>query len=316
MQQLASLAGVSVSTVSKAFRDASEISLDTKNKIFEIAKKHGCYGKFYKGKFHKKIFAIIFPEIESAFYSDYVKRLQKIIEGNGGIVLMSTDNFDKQKQSELIDYYASYLNVDGIFAMILKAEIKRGYEIPIVSLMSPNNRCDSVNYDIQSAMEEAINILKQHGHTDIAFIGEELTLVTAKMFCKALKQPFESENIIISKQRFQKAGEDGVNTLLGKKRKYTAIICAYDDIAYGAIRQLKKLGLSVPNDYSVIGIDNINFSEYTETALTTIDCSPEQLCNIAWDIMSKKCKNRYYSNRENIIIPAKLIMRETVSKRK
>ena len=103
MAQLAKLAGVSVSTVSKAFKDADDVSADTKQKIFAIAKEYGCYGKFYKSKFHKKIFAIIFPEIESAYYNDYVRRLQGIIEKNDGIVLMSTDNFDDNKQAELIE---------------------------------------------------------------------------------------------------------------------------------------------------------------------------------------------------------------------
>lgn len=316
MAQLAKLAGVSVSTVSKAFRDTDDVSSDTKEKIFKIAKEHGCYGKFYKSKFYKKIFAVIFPEIESTFYTDYARRLQNIIEQNGGIVLMSTDNFDGEKQAELIDYYASFLNVDGIFIISLKATLKRGYETPVVSLMSNIKDPDSINTDMRRAMRDAVELLTKNGHTDIAFLGEALTTSKAKMFCDICHLPYECDNVIKSEFRFQKAGQDCAKMLLSKKTKYTAIICAYDDIAYGAIHYLKKQGMSVPDDISVIGIDNINFSEYTETPLTTIDCNPEQLCISAWELMSKKCKNRFYSNRENVIIPAKLVLRDSVAKRK
>jgi len=315
MAQLAKLAGVSVSTVSKAFKDADDVSADTKQKIFAIAKEYGCYGKFYKSKFHKKIFAIIFPEIESAYYNDYVRRLQGIIEKNDGIVLMSTDNFDDNKQAELIDYYASYLNVDGIFVITLHTELKRGYDTPIVSLMSSKIQNDSINTNMHRAMRDAVELLMQNGHTDIAFLGESLTRSKAKMFCDICRLPYDCDNVIQSDLRFQMAGEDGAEQLLSKKTKYTAIICAYDDIAYGAIHYLKKQGISVPQDMSVIGIDNISFSQYAETPLTTIGYDAEAICFSAWELMSKKVKNKYYKNKSEMH-PARLVLRDSVAKRK
>lgn len=54
MRDLAKLCNVSVSTVSKAFYDADDVSEDTKKLIFDIARENGVYGKFYKGKYHKK----------------------------------------------------------------------------------------------------------------------------------------------------------------------------------------------------------------------------------------------------------------------
>lgn len=315
MAQLAKLAEVSVSTVSKAFRDADDISFDTKEKIFNIAKECGCYGKFYKSRFHKKIFAVIYPELESSFYADYARQLQKIIEQNGGIVLMSTDNFDPLKQAELIDYYASFLRVDGIFVISLKSELKRGYETPVVSLMSSVQNADSINADVYRAMADAIDLLKQNDHTDIAFLGEKLTRGTAKKFCDICRLPYNCDNVIESEFRFQMAGQDGAKQLLNKKTKYTAIMCAYDDIAYGAIHHLKTQGISVPEDISIIGIDNIGFSKFAETPLTTIDYHTENICLSAWELMAKKVKNIYYKDG-NVIIPAKLVLRKSVAKRK
>ena len=76
MKDLAKLANVSVSTVSKAFSEAEDINKETKNRIFEIAKQTGCYGKFHKGKYHKKIIGVIVPEIVSDYYKIFLNILR------------------------------------------------------------------------------------------------------------------------------------------------------------------------------------------------------------------------------------------------
>ena len=58
--------------------------------------------------------------------------------------------------------------------------------------------------------------------------------------------------------------------------------------------------------------DNIAIGEYTETALTTIDTNPEQICEIAWDLIQKKLKNPYFKSNQNIEIISKLVIRESI----
>ena len=97
MKELAALANVSLSTVSKAFHDAEDISAGTKELIFDIAKKHGCYGKYYKGKYAKTVVAIICPELESAYYNAYVEKLQKLIKKKGSVSKDETQSFVNNK---------------------------------------------------------------------------------------------------------------------------------------------------------------------------------------------------------------------------
>ena len=315
MRELAKLANVSVSTVSKAFHDADDISEETRQMIFRVAKEHGCYGKFYKGKFHKQVIAIICPEIGSGFYAAYVERLQRIIRAHNGIALISADEFSEAAQAELLDYYASYLRVDGIVAFSLKKPIKKGYDIPIVSLFSaPDPRIDTVSINLEAPMEESVALLRSLGHEKIAFLGEQLTMAKAAMFRKIISDA--SAPVIQSEFRFEKAGEDAVEQLLARETDCTALICAYDNIALGAIRQLRRRGYRVPEDVSVVGIDNIASSEHVETALTTIDTNPDEVCMLAWDIIQKKQQSKYYRSSQAITITGKLIVRETVDKRK
>ncbi len=313
MRELALLANVSVSTVSKAFHGAEDISEETREHIFALAKKHGCFGKFHKERFHKQIIAIICPELSGSYYSGYVERLQKIIEDHDGIALISTDHFCPGAQAELIDYYASYLRVDGIFVIGLKDEPKRGYEIPIVSLLSGVSHFDTVSFDMETAIRDAVQTLQELGHKRIAYIGEPLTVGKSKHFASAMHIPQNDPCIIEIPNRFEKAGEEGIMEFLRRKLDCSAIICAYDNIAFGAIRQLKRQGYRVPEDFSVVGIDNISISEHTETALTSIDTQADKVCMIAWDLMQKKQQSKYYRSCQKITVSGKLVLRESVA---
>ena len=119
-------------------------------------------------------------------------------------------------------------------------------------------------------------------------------------------------NVIESEHRFEAAGEDGVRQILTMGNSVTALICAYDNIAFGAIKELKKAGLRVPDDVSVIGMDNINTGKYADSSLTTIDSNPEEVCTAAWNLLQEKIKNPYFFAKKETI-NAKLIIRESIA---
>ena len=318
MRELAKLCNVSVSTVSKAFCEADDVSNETKELIFKIAKEQGCLGIYYNGKYYKKIIAVICPELVSEYYTIFIEELGKLIEANDSICVISYYNFDTDKKCELIEYFASYLKVDGIIVIGAVNELKKGYDVPIVSVLSSsNNFADSVGTDTQSAMKEVVDTLIDYGHKKIAYIGEPLT-VTKSAFFEAImnEKNNQSHTVIQSENRFEEAGINGVKQLLKENKDYTAIICAYDRIAFGAIKELKNNGLKVPEDISVIGIDNITSSQYAETSLTTIDTKPSDICSIAWDLLQKKLKNKYYRINQNITVKPRLIIRESIGKAK
>ncbi|MBO5726960.1 MAG: LacI family DNA-binding transcriptional regulator [Clostridia bacterium] len=317
MRELARLANVSVSTVSKAFSDAEDISSDTKNHIFKVAREYGCYHKFYKGKFPKSIIAVIAPEINSAHYSTYIEFLQRIIESSGGIMLLSAYQFDSEKQIELIEYYSDYLHVDGIIVFSMREGLKKIYETPIVSLYSSKDQnVEGISLHTAPAFKKAIKLLKDLGHKHIAFASESLTLSKAKTFCEYYMPKNEEDYVFFSNNRFEKAGIDCAEQILNSKIPFTAIFCAYDDIAFGVIKHLTEKGYNVPRDFSVIGIDNISVSSYLEISLTTIDPLYEKSCNAAWELLQKKMKNKYYKSKEPIEFTAELIVRDSVAKAK
>lgn len=81
------------------------------------------------------------------------------------------------------------------------------------------------------------------------FIGEKLTHVKAELYKKAMKKIGNANvNVVESEYRFEEEGEDGVRQILSLGIGSTALLCAYDNIAFGAIKELKNVGLRVPYD--------------------------------------------------------------------
>ena len=316
LKELSRITNFSVSTISKAFSNADDISDDAKKVIFEAAKKYGCFGKYYRGKYHKKIIVIICPEVDSDMYASLIEILKEKIENDNGMVLISIDDFDTEKQLELIDYYASYLKVDGIIVIGLKVEPKKGYETPIVGLGSQNNisYLDSVNSVTIPAYRQAVEHLISLGHTKIAYAGERYTLQYAEVIREVLSEHgIELIAGMVSDERFEKAGLDIAKQIIKMEEMPTAVICAYDSVAIGFIKGLQEAGYSVPEDMSVIGRDNARVSEYMFNKLSTIAMKHEEVCDIIWRLMKKKIENPYYTLKQKIEVCGELIVRDTTA---
>ena len=315
MRELAKLANVSAATVSKAFSGADDISEATKQHIFDLARQYGCYGKFFKGKYQKKVIAIIFSELKSSYYTNYAEHLQRLIEESGCIPILATFNFNSKTQAELIEYFCSYLKVDGIIVFNLSSVLKKGYTTPIVSLFSSvDSKVDSVKLNRETAIFSSVKLLAELGHKKIVYLSEKHSSTRANIYKQAMEELNMTPLVVESAHRFESAGIDGVNHLLEHRIPFTALLCAYDNSAFGAIKQLQRSGLRVPEDISVIGYDNISTGEYTQTTLTTVDTNPYEVCLVAWDLLQNKLKNPYFRSRQSIIIEPELILRDSVAK--
>ncbi|MBR2615515.1 MAG: LacI family DNA-binding transcriptional regulator, partial [Clostridia bacterium] len=114
MTKIAKLAGCSLSTVSKAFRNSPEISEETKQRIFEIAKEGDCFVKYYAPIYENKVIAVICKELVDSTYGDLVESLNQKISRRGDTLLISSSNFARSTLEGLIDYYVNYHRVDGL----------------------------------------------------------------------------------------------------------------------------------------------------------------------------------------------------------
>ncbi|MBQ8229812.1 MAG: LacI family DNA-binding transcriptional regulator [Clostridia bacterium] len=318
LRTLAKYAGCSVSTVSKAFSYSKEISEELRERIFSIAKELGCYDKYRKDDYAKKVVAVLCPETGSAYYTEILSHLHALIEKRNATISISVTDFSAEKEEELIGFYSSNRRADGLIVINGRVEAKQYPPIPIVYLGEQKGPFgDCVKTDIYSGICEGVYLFKTNGHTRIGFIGENLTRGKEKYFREAMRyygMSVEEELIVRSDKRFEEAGREGMSRLLTLPEPPTAIMCAYDYIAFGAIEEAEKRGVNVPEDLSVIGMDDIKQSAQFKVPLTSVNSQTEESCRSAVEQLFKKIDNPYYCCMQKTETRSKLTHRASVAR--
>ncbi len=313
MTELAKLAGVSVSTISKAFSGSREISEKKREYIFSLAKENGCYDKYCKNDYSGTVIAVICPEYKSGLYSQQLSILERKIKDKNGIMIVGSTDFEKEKAEELLTFFAEYSKVDGIISLAGVGNRKK-VSVPVVT-MGESDVYDCVHVSEKNAICEAITLLRNNGHKDIAFIGEPHTISRLKNFENGMKKnrmPLKKEYVIQDESRFEQAGYNAMNKLLTLEKRPTAVIAAYDNIAVGAAKSIREHGLKVPDDISLIGSDNNVDLPYLDVPLTSITAYNEDLCDIVVELLFERIKHP--GEHKKIKILRELVVRESVGK--
>ena len=318
IKNLADLAGVSPSTVSKAFSGSHEVSEATRERIFAIAREQGVFEKYDKNRFCKRVIAVICPEINSDYYNAVVTQFKKEIEARGAIMLLSINDFSSEKLEEVYSYYTAYAKVDGVilFSARLRAVDPGVLLIPTVCYTQSTDEIavDAVRVDHHPALREAILDLKRQGPERIGFAGEPLTKGRQRDFCDVMHEvglvPYQ-KYCKVSDARFEEAGARMMHEWIREGDMPTAIIAAYDYIALGILRVLHEEGLRVPEDVAVIGYDDIPRAPYLSPSLSSIQTPIEESCRLTVELMMKKIDDHYYFSSKDTVLSAQYIPRES-----
>jgi LacI family transcriptional regulator len=163
--------------------------------------------------------------------------------------------------------------------------------------------------DEESGIDGVVDYLAGLGHRDIGFVGREAktNCRRAGMLRKSLRSRgfFSRESSFISFGGQESTGAGcAVKTLLGLSRMPTAVVAAEDSIALALLRALHEAGLRVPQDVSVVGIDDIPASAQAIPPLTTLRQPIPELAAAVFDALAG-------SQEQTVSIPGKLIIRKS-----
>lgn len=293
LSKLAKLANVSVSTASKAFSGSAEVSEETRNMIFDVARENHCFRKFYNVKYPKVVIGIIAPEFKGAYYTRYLCCIEEELEKANCELCVSTTNFSKEKERSLLEYYCRYANVDGIIVLDSLIDSVPEQEIPVV-FVTPRNKqrhCVSVGFDFVAALQKTADYLKSKQVDSVGFIGEALTetkLDAVKQILSENGIALNAQHIVISDTRFEGGGYGAMEKLLAQEQLPRVVICAYDHMAIGAIQCIYDHGLTVPEDIAVVGFDDIAEAKFLNPPLASISVHVEDICKIVSQALIQK----------------------------
>ncbi len=171
--------------------------------------------------------------------------------------------------------------------------------------------CDQVICDGYEAVQDALSYLYRLGHRRFGFIGAECEQRYRGFLRGAdkLGLPVSAYSIIQMNTLSMDTGYKGMLRLL-EQRPVTSVICANDMVAIGALQACKDRHKSVPDDISIIGIDDVPTARYVDPKLTTISVPMEEMGKVAVSTMLSRLNGVYHSPLR-IVLPYHLIERES-----
>ena len=278
---IAKMAGVGSTTVSRYF-NGGNLKKETREKIKKIVEEYNytpnTFAKALKGT-DSKIIGVIVPCLHSYVSSNTLKYIDQNLKENNYETLIMNANFDEEKQLDYIRKLAR-MNVDGI--ILLPTTMSKSYEstiksidVPVVLLGQEGEYTYSVEYNDFNAARDLANFVLASGHRKIAYLGVGEEDIAVGYYRKlGFITTLEKYNLSPIEVLVTNFGmEDSyrlTNENIDKLKKATCLICATDNLAYGAIKALEENGLNVGTDYSVAAFGDYASSALLKSPLTTI----------------------------------------------
>ncbi|MDR0655361.1 MAG: LacI family transcriptional regulator [Treponema sp.] len=324
---IATEAGVSISTVSRVINGKGLVSLKTRNRIQKVIEKFNYTPSQTARILVKKksrTVGIVIPEIKNSFYSYLINDIDNILSKHGYTILLYTSGFSTERElraiNDLIGRNADglILLVSGLNQKIVSKQI--GSRIHIVTFHSNLTGVDTINVTNRQAFFEEAEHLISNGHQDIACIVGNTATESIHQH-ERLKGYFEAlkKHGIPRREEFLYYGSKGntastiqvVKRMLGLTKRPTAIMAFNDFTAIDVYQAVSEVGLKVGGDVAVTGFDNIPIASLLNPALTTVDSSTPLIAEMITDFLLKRMLYNDCSAPREVIIPVKLIVRES-----
>lgn len=339
--EIAKIAGVSRSTVSRVINNYPNVPEETRQKVLKVIKEYDyvphASARMLAGSKNRVIGLFIIDMMhkegsmknritKSPYFLEFTSSVIETASEMGYTVLVhiihNEDGYDKIKE-----YYYNKTISGGIFIgqndsdEYIKEIIEKGYKVVLVDQSinlndSIYNKCMIVNADNFNGAYNATKYLIDKHHTQIAHITGETTKFSSNDRIKGYKKALVDSGIPVNKSLIvpgefvEKGGYDAVKKLFNKNIEFTAIFAGNDKIAFGAVKAIREQGLRVPEDISVIGFDDIESSKYFNPPLSSMRMELFQMAEISTKSIIESIENDVEFSA-NYVVPVTLIERKS-----
>ncbi|WP_028559319.1 LacI family DNA-binding transcriptional regulator [Paenibacillus pinihumi] len=299
IKDVARVAGVSVTSVSRVINGGEHISAKLEKKVRRAIEELN-YSPSLIAKSLKRnktnLIGVIIPDITSNFQASILSYIEDTAGKKGYNLLISNIVEDTDKVVKYLNIYQE-MRVDGIILMHgkMNEDIRTFLErttIPVVTQADLGIPLTSVHIDDYQGAYEATSYLVNNGHRRIAMITGDLRDISAGKHrlegflaaCQHYQIEVDSSMIKYGDYKIN-TGYRLMNELLDEGSPVQAVFAASDEMAVGAINCLHDRGLSVPGDVSVIGFDGSQIADIIKPALTTIRQPIKQMGQVTVELL-------------------------------
>lgn len=325
IKDVARLAGVDPSTVSRVIADSPRISVKTKEKVLKVMEQldyhPNAIARSLASRSTKTIGVIMPHSMDQVFLNPFFTEVMRGIGVSalerGYNVLLSTGSTGEEEH-KATSSLVNEKRVDGLILLTSRLgnksiESLRKKRFPFVVVGKPSNLEDVnwVDNDNVEASFQAAEYLIKLGHERIGFIGGEFGYVFMSERFRGYKKALDYHGISFDKEllSLDEFVEDGgcraAERLLALKEPPTAILAADDLMAFGAMRAIKERGLSIPGDISIIGFNDTPLAAYVDPPLSSVGIFVYDLGYSAGEILINQLQEPD-GHKKHVIIPAGL----------
>jgi len=333
IKDVAKKAGVTIGTVSRVLNNKRWVSEECRTKVLasikELHYKPQAHARRLRQK-HSQICGVIAPHHTSVFHSPF---FTQIMEGLEAVAAENHYRLLLHPLTETARAQVSYRtllgdgSVDGMFVLnawstdVSVRELSEA-NVPFILIngkIAGHEDLPYVGFDNRGGVKIAIDHLVKQGHERIGIINGRMTTTNALERFQAFQENLSEHHLEFEKEWVadgdfeEEGGYIAAKKILKATRKPSAILCASDLMAMGAIRALKENDLLVPEQVSVVGFDNMEEAAYHEPALTTVAFSAYDMGKLAAQKMFQIISGEELAARATTL-QAKLMERESTRK--
>lgn len=300
IQEVARRANVSTATISRVLNDSPLVRPATRQHVRKIIEQLN-YVPNTSARYLRigrtRLFGLIVSDIKNPFFPELIDGFEAMASQEGIDVIFTHTNYDTARLGRCLHRMLDR-NVDAIAVMTSEVDIAslervKKSKVPLVLLNQAalQLKFNNVIVEYSHGFQEAVAHLQRLGHRRIAFIAGPETLESAERRLRAFRDGLKKSGydarpeLIVRGDLHLDGGAAAMQQLLTKRPRPTAVIATNDLMAIGAMRAAQEAGLQVPQELSIIGFDDIQFSAMVAPALTTISLSRQEIATRAFSIL-------------------------------
>lgn len=304
IKDVASYAGLSITTVSRYINNNYPVSASARKKIEEAIRtlgyKPNLAARSLKSN-NSGMIGLVVADIANRFFMKIAKGLEEVVSEQGYQTIFASSDGEAEKERGILTMFEER-RVDAL--IIASSDTEPGYlnvfaqdGTPVVAIdrWMEGLRADAVLEDNWNAAYQLMNYLLDRGHKDIAFQNVNMRLTTGRERFEGAMQAMREHNLEPSAQWISPGGftrEDSVawarKIFSGRKKHPTAVFCANNMMTEGTLIVLKDMGLAVPEDVSLVSFGEVTMRELIEPSIVSVRQNPYELGNVAGRIILRR----------------------------
>ncbi|HEA19010.1 MAG: LacI family DNA-binding transcriptional regulator [Pseudoalteromonas prydzensis] len=300
--QVSELAGVSLSTVSRVLNNNDYVSKKTKKKVMEAMQQLGYQPSSIARSLassRTSSVGILVSELDGPFFGQMMSAIEEQLRAAGKHVIITPGHSDESKEKSGFEFLISR-NCDAIIAHVEAVsneyliELSKGKTpIYLMSRYVEEIKDNCISLDNVMGGYLATKTMITRGHKNIAYIAGPQFKIDASDRLKGHKQALSefaiefNENLFYIGDFKETGGNDGLKYFIENKVPFTALVCANDEMASGAMKYAREHGFNLPSDLAIMGYDNVIFTNYLYPTLTTINNPVPEMGKMAANLVLK-----------------------------